>query len=158
MKPGSPAPMFASWAPTSGARKSRGCSQAPQSPTKPAPRPRGYWRQLNESLSLKGRGRGPSPHSRGWEGEGRLKRPDPGEPSTLIRAREARRGSLPAERKLWSRLRSRQLNGAKFRRQVWLGPFIADFFCADAKLIVEVDGDSHAGQTAYDERRTKWLA
>ena len=48
--------------------------------------------------------------------------------------------------------------GAKFRRQVWLGPFIADFFCADAELIVEVDGDSHAVQTAYDERRTKWLA
>jgi adenine-specific DNA-methyltransferase len=50
------------------------------------------------------------------------------------------------------------LNGAKFRRQVWLGPFIADFFCADARLIVEVDGDSHADQAAYDDRRTKWLA
>jgi very-short-patch-repair endonuclease len=93
-----------------------------------------------------------------WEGEGSLKRPDADEADSLTRVREARRDSTPAERKLWSRLRARQLKEAKFRRQVWLGPFIADFFCADAKLIVEVDGDSHAIQMAYDERRTKWLA
>ncbi|MDP9422891.1 MAG: endonuclease domain-containing protein [Pseudomonadota bacterium] len=87
-----------------------------------------------------------------------MRRPDPDEAASLTRVREARRDSTPAERKLWSRLRSRQLNGAKFRRQVWLGPFIADFFCAEARLIVEVDGDSHAAQMAYDERRTNWLA
>ncbi len=46
----------------------------------------------------------------------------------------------------------------KFRRQVWLGPFIADFYCPDARLVVEVDGDSHAARQAYDERRTAWLA
>jgi len=50
------------------------------------------------------------------------------------------------------------LNGAKFRRQVWLGPYIADFLCAEARLIVEVDGDSHFDQIAYDQRRTNWLA
>jgi very-short-patch-repair endonuclease len=72
--------------------------------------------------------------------------------------RQARRDATPAERRLWSKLRARQLNGAKFRRQVWLGPFITDFFCADARLIVEVDGDTHAEQSAYDERRTTWLA
>jgi len=58
---------------------------------------------------------------------------------------------------LWQALRARKLRGHKFRRQVWLGPFIADFFCADAGLIVEVDGDSHTNQVAYDRRRTAWL-
>ena len=93
-----------------------------------------------------------------WEGEGSLKRPNSDEADSLTRVREARCDSTPAERKLWSRLRARQLSGAKFRRQVWLGPFIADFFCAEAKLIIEVDGDSHASQQSYDERRTNWLA
>ena len=50
------------------------------------------------------------------------------------------------------------MSGAKFRRQVWLGPFVADFFCAEGKLVVEVDGDSHAAQMEYDLRRTAWLA
>jgi very-short-patch-repair endonuclease len=59
---------------------------------------------------------------------------------------------------LWSRVRSRQLGNYKFRRQVWLGGFIADFFCAEAKLVVEIDGDSHADQVHCDERRTAWLA
>ena len=87
-----------------------------------------------------------------------MKRPSPDELHSLGRVRAARRDSTPAERKLWAHLRSRQLNGAKFRRQVWIGPFIADFFSADARLIVEVDGDSHAGRGDYDERRTSWLA
>jgi len=87
-----------------------------------------------------------------------VKRPSPDELHSLGRVRAARRDSTPAERKLWAHLRSRQLNGAKFRRQVWIGPFIADFFSADARLIVEVDGDSHAGRGDYDERRTSWLA
>ncbi len=87
-----------------------------------------------------------------------MKRPDPDEPNSLTRARAARREATPAERKLWGKLRARQLSGAKFRRQVWLGPFIADFFCAEARLIVEVDGDSHADQLDYDRRRTNWLA
>jgi very-short-patch-repair endonuclease len=88
------------------------------------------------------------------EGEG-VRRPD--EPDSLARVRGARREATPAERKLWAKLRSRQLHGHKFRRQVWLGPFIADFFCAESKLIVEVDGDSHASQVEYDQRRTAWL-
>jgi very-short-patch-repair endonuclease len=87
-----------------------------------------------------------------------MRRPDADELSTLTRVREARRDATPAERKLWSRLRARQLSGAKFRRQVWLGPFIADFFCPEARLIVEVDGDTHAEQFDYDLRRTDWLA
>ena len=86
-----------------------------------------------------------------------MKRPDPDEPDSLARVRNARRDATPAERKLWSKLRARQLGNAKFRRQVWLGPFIADFFCAEARLVVDVDGDSHAERIEYDQRRTKWL-
>jgi adenine-specific DNA-methyltransferase len=54
-------------------------------------------------------------------------------------------------------LRRARLNGAHFRRQHAIGPYIVDFFCAKAKLVVEVDGDSHAQQTTYDEKRTTWL-
>ena len=86
-----------------------------------------------------------------------MRRPDQDDFDSLDQVREARRDSTPAERKLWACLRARQLNGSKFRRQVWIGPFIADFFSAESKLIVEVDGDSHAGREDYDERRTSWL-
>lgn len=86
-----------------------------------------------------------------------MRRPDSESPKSLTRVRDARRDATPAEGKLWSRLRSRQLHGHKFRRQVWLGPFIADFYCADAKLVVEIDGDSHATQIDYDQRRTARL-
>ena len=82
----------------------------------------------------------------------------PVDDTSLGRVRAARRDSTPAERKLWSKLRARQLGGLKFRRQVWLGTYIADFFCAEAKLVVEVDGDTHAAQVGYDQRRTEWVA
>ena len=87
-----------------------------------------------------------------------MRRPDGDSPDSLHRVRQARRDATPAERKLWQYLRARQLDGCKFRRQVWLGPFIADFLCAEAKLVVEIDGDTHADQVEYDERRTAWLA
>ena len=82
----------------------------------------------------------------------------PPEIGAVDRVRSARRGATPAEQRLWQHLRARQLHGAKFRRQTWIGPFIADFLCAEAKLIVEVDGESHARRMAYDQRRTDWLA
>jgi tRNA(adenine34) deaminase len=61
-----------------------------------------------------------------------------------------------AERKLWLRVRAGQLNGWKFRRQVPLGPYFADFFCAEARLIVEVDGGQHA-DSKHDTERDAWL-
>ncbi|MBI3244472.1 MAG: endonuclease domain-containing protein [Chloroflexi bacterium] len=73
------------------------------------------------------------------------------------RARQLRREMTPAEKKLWARLRFDQLDGFQFRRQHAVGNFILDFFCAKAKLVVELDGDSHADQVEYDEERTKWL-
>jgi very-short-patch-repair endonuclease len=71
-------------------------------------------------------------------------------------ARELRRNQTDAEKVLWQRLRARQLHGAKFRRQVPIGNYIADFLCPDAKLIVELDGGQHV-DCARDVTRTKEL-
>jgi very-short-patch-repair endonuclease len=69
-----------------------------------------------------------------------------------------RREPTNAERALWKRLRYRQLAGLKFRRQVPLGPYIADFLCLEIRLVVEVDGSQHAEDSADDDtRRTEWL-
>ena len=54
-------------------------------------------------------------------------------------------------------MRRKQLDGLRFRRQAPIGPYIVDFFCPDAKLVVEVDGGQHTDQQDYDERRTNWL-
>jgi len=76
---------------------------------------------------------------------------------TTDRSRSLRREASPAEKALWAVLRNAQLGGCKFRRQQRIGPYFADFACQSAKLIVEVDGDSHADTIAYDERRTGFL-
>src|SRR3546814_8454866 len=68
------------------------------------------------------------------------------------------RDATPGEKELWSVLRGGGLNGYKFRRQQRLGPFVADFVCQSARLVIEVDGDSHARQIDYDARRTSFLA
>ena len=62
-----------------------------------------------------------------------------------------------AERKLWSILRSRQLDGLKFRRQHPFEDYILDFVCLIEKLVVEVDGGQHQEQATEDGRRTKAL-
>jgi very-short-patch-repair endonuclease len=80
-----------------------------------------------------------------------------GHPRTLVIARKLRAEMTDAEKKLWSLLRRKQLAGFRFRRQVPLGPFIADFACHSARMIVEVDGGQHGMRTDQDERRTKWL-
>ena len=79
------------------------------------------------------------------------------QPELLQHAREMRQANVPAERILWSCLRNRRLDGLKFRRQVPVGRFVADFYCADESLIVELDGDSHNERQEYDEKRTEWL-
>jgi very-short-patch-repair endonuclease len=61
-----------------------------------------------------------------------------------------------AERKLWHYLRQRQSSGFHFRKQCPIGPFIADFACLKAKLIVEVDGGQHA-DSASDQARDAWF-
>jgi lysyl-tRNA synthetase class 2 len=72
-------------------------------------------------------------------------------------ARRLRRQQTDAERILWFRLRGRRLAGWKFKRQAPVDRFIADFLCADAKLIVELDGSQHAVRTRDDEARTEVL-
>jgi very-short-patch-repair endonuclease len=62
----------------------------------------------------------------------------------------------PPEQKLWYALRRRQVDGLKFRRQVPVGPFIADFYCPPARLVVEVDGATHS-DSATDESRDAWM-
>ena len=75
-------------------------------------------------------------------------------PELLDRARAMRHEAAPAEQKMWRCLRDRQLNGFKFRRQVGFGNYVADFYCAECKLVVELDGDSHSERREYDEKRT----
>jgi very-short-patch-repair endonuclease len=84
--------------------------------------------------------------------------PSPAAPATpLNRARHLRRSAGDAARRFWSRVRGRRLGGFKFRREVPLGPYIADFVCPAARLVVEVDGDQHADAEAYDAARTQFL-
>ena len=75
-------------------------------------------------------------------------------------ARRLRLDATECERMLWSVLRKKEFAGLRFRRQQPLGPYIADFFCSTAKLIVELDGSQHGldENVAYDEARTAWLA
>jgi very-short-patch-repair endonuclease len=73
------------------------------------------------------------------------------------RAKVLRRDMTAPERALWSMLR-RKAQGLYFRRQRPIGPFILDFYCASAKLCVEVDGPAHHDTRDHDERRTAWLA
>ena len=76
---------------------------------------------------------------------------------TLTHARTLRRDMTDTEHKLWSVLRNRAFNNLKFKRQVPVGVFIADFMCHEAMLIVELDGGQHAALAAQDARRTHWL-
>ena len=75
------------------------------------------------------------------------------------RARNLRLAQTEVERTLWQKLRNRQLNGFKFRRQHPIGPYIVDFFCLDARLAIELDGSQHGDERAVedDERRTAYL-
>lgn len=72
-------------------------------------------------------------------------------------ARELRNNATEAERRLWRHLRRRQLTGLKFRRQRPIGPYICDFVCLEACLIVELDGSQHVEQADYDLRRDAFL-
>ena len=76
---------------------------------------------------------------------------------TLHRARTNRKTLTPAETILWSALRAKQLDNLKFTKQAVFDPYIADFACRSAKLIVELDGDSHAFRERQDARRTAFL-
>ena len=74
-------------------------------------------------------------------------------------ARHFRRAPTAAEARLWQALRDRRFRGLKFRRQRPAGPFIADFYCADLNLVIEVDGAIHdlPEVVQHDHLRDEWL-
>lgn len=74
-----------------------------------------------------------------------------------MRQRELRRNATEAEKLLWSKLRNRQLDGRKFRRQSPIDQYIVDFVSESAKVIVELDGGQHASQLEADAERTRAL-
>jgi very-short-patch-repair endonuclease len=72
-------------------------------------------------------------------------------------ARDLRKNPTDPERVLWNRLRRRQLAGFKFRRQHSVGPYICDFACVEASIVVELDGSQHVERSDYDFRRDAFL-
>jgi very-short-patch-repair endonuclease len=80
-----------------------------------------------------------------------------GPDTPLTRARGLRHSMTDAEHALWRILRNRQFVETKFRRQVPVGPYIADFLCFEARLIVEADGGQHA-ESRHDAVRDAWFA
>jgi very-short-patch-repair endonuclease len=78
---------------------------------------------------------------------------------TVAQARELRRRLSPPEAGLWSRLRARTPDLRSFRRQHPKGPYVLDFYCAKARLAVEIDGIAHdmGDRPQRDLRRTEWL-
>jgi 7-keto-8-aminopelargonate synthetase-like enzyme/very-short-patch-repair endonuclease len=73
------------------------------------------------------------------------------------KARILRQNSTEVEKKLWQELRGSRLQNHKFRRQMPLGNYIADFVCWDSKLIIELDGGQHSERQEYDKIRTEYL-
>jgi very-short-patch-repair endonuclease len=75
-------------------------------------------------------------------------------PVTMEAARLLRENMTYHEKLLWEKLKSKQICGVRFRRQHPIDFFIADFYCHEAKLVVEIDGEIHNQQTEYDDGRT----
>jgi very-short-patch-repair endonuclease len=73
-------------------------------------------------------------------------------------AEDLRNNMTPAESVLWKYLRANKLAGFHFRRQQVIKGFIADFYCHEAGLLIELDGEIHKNQKAYDYERDKKLA
>ena len=72
-------------------------------------------------------------------------------------ARHLRQKQTPEEVIIWGMLRGRRFDGLKFRRQVPVGDYFADFLCESEKLIIEIDGSDHDEKSACDDQRTHAL-
>jgi adenine-specific DNA-methyltransferase len=79
-------------------------------------------------------------------------------PELIPRRRLLRKEQTEAERRLWNAINNRQLSGVKFRRQFSVGHYILDFYCAEKKLCIELDGGQHASAGEYDQARSEYLA
>ena len=74
------------------------------------------------------------------------------------RAREMRSNATDAEKRMWEILRAKRMGGFKFRRQHPLGQYIVDFICLPARLVIEVDGDTHGDEREMaDQKRTDYI-
>jgi len=73
------------------------------------------------------------------------------------RSRQLRQEMTIPERLLWGKLRNHRLAGLQFRRQHPIGPYVVDFYCPTAKLVIEIDGRSHCGQEILDRQRQEFL-
>lgn len=108
---------------------------------------------LSHAAGEGGRIAAPDPSSRA-AGEGGYELPKASR-ELIARARQLRREATTAESLLWELLRDRRLLGRKFRRQHPIGQFIADFFCDDARLIIEIDGAVHREPTQQERDRLR---
>ncbi len=103
---------------------------------------------------------GPSPargEGSGSSSSGRIRIPQELHNQMIALARDFRREPTPTEAVLWKKLQRQQLDGYKFRRQQPIGPFIVDFFCPSAGLVVEVDGPIHDSQQERDAERQRLI-
>ena len=116
---------------------------AGQANSNPPPPLAGLGREADRGHRLGGRGEGAVPT---------------GKETMLSHARSMCRYATPAERRLWQAVRKHRTGGLKFRRQVPLGPYIADFYCycPSAHLVIELDGATHT-DTPNDEVCDAWM-
>ena len=84
-------------------------------------------------------------------GEGR------GEGALLANAKQLRKTMTDVEQKLWYQLRAKRFASYKFRRQVPMQKYIADFVCYEPRIVIEVDGGQHADQKEYDQKRDEFF-
>ena len=83
--------------------------------------------------------------------------PKSGFRKTITLRRKLRKDLTPAEKLFWAKVSNRQFLGLKFRRQHAVGNYIVDFYCPKYRLIIEIDGDTHALSVEKDRQRTKYL-
>ena len=81
----------------------------------------------------------------------------PHNPNLKEHAKELRKANNLSEALLWSELKNGKLDGLKFNRQKNIGRYIVDFYCAEKKLVIEIDGGSHDGKEDYDTERDRHL-
>ena len=77
--------------------------------------------------------------------------------STFEKARQLRKNMTPDEAILWERLKGKQICNVRFRRQHPINKYIVDFYCHEAKLVIELDGKIHLKRKGYDKDRTRIL-
>lgn len=83
--------------------------------------------------------------------------PKSGSKLTTSLRKELRREMTPTEKLFWQKISNRQFLNLKFRRQHGIGQYIVDFYCPERKLIIEIDGDSHAETEGYDKKREQYF-